>query len=399
MSKPYLSTILLAGAMIGCSDEVTSERKIEEKTEARIIRADSINSIPLETLKGFASYSGQSEITKLVRYGVTTYKVIYSTSYKGTPINASGLLYVPQSLTSPAPLVSLQHGTTFLKNNAPSTGADFTGMEYFAAAGYIAIMPDFIGYGESADVFHPYYDEKHSASSVIDFIKASKEFLSTQKITFNDQLFLAGYSEGGYVTLAAAHELDKNKQHGLTVTAVAAGAGGYDLREMLTTVTTKSYYAYPAYLAFVLAAYNETYGWNKPLSYFFQEKYARVLDTYLNGEYDGWQINSKLTTDTKALLNPTFYANLKKEEGEPELKQALNENSIDGWETTLPIKLYHGKRDEIIPFQNSEATLREFHAKGSKQVELTLFPDGTHGSAFVPMLKQFVPWFESFRKQ
>jgi alpha-beta hydrolase superfamily lysophospholipase len=397
MSKSKYLSLLVAGALMGCSDDA-STGNVESAPSKYLVRADSVNSIPLEMLQNFAQYAGQPAITKLVKHGVTVFKVIYQTTYNDKAINASGLIYIPVNLSIAAPIVSLQHGTTFLKDKAPSAVGDFTGMEYFASAGYIAIMPDYIGYGESSAIFHPYYDEKHSAIAVIDFIKSAKEFLRDKNIPFNDQLFLAGYSEGGYVTLAAAHELEFNNTHDLKVTAVAAGAGGYDLGEMLRAVTSKPYYAYPAYLAFVIMAYNRTYGWNKPLNYFFQDKYAHALETYMTGEHDGWQINSRLTTDVKSLLNAGFYERLKAVDGEIEFKKALLENSVAGWKTSIPMRLYHGTRDEIIPFENSEKTLDHFEAAGSRDVTLTLIQGGTHGSAFIPMLQKFVPWFESIRQ-
>lgn len=398
MSKSTYLSLLVAGAMISCGDEMATGKTEEPVVKNYLISADSVNSIPLETLKTFAGYAGQPGMTALVRHGVTTYKVVYETSYNGRAVQASGLLYVPQNLTGAAPIISLQHGTTFRKDQAPSVSGEFTGMEYFASAGYIAIMPDYLGYGSSSQIFHPYYDEKHSALAVIDFIRSAKEFLAKKNIAVTDQLFLAGYSEGGYVTLAAAHELEKNPAHSLNVTAVAAGAGGYDLEEMLHTVTTEKYYSYPAYLAFVIMSYNNTYGWNKPLSYFFQDRYAKALETYLTGEYDGWQINAKLTTEIKSLLNPGFLERLKSEDGEAEFKNALRENTVAGWNTNIPIQLYHGTRDEIIPYQNSEATLSKFRASGSDDVTLTLIPGGTHGSAFIPMLQKFIPWFETMRQ-
>lgn len=397
MSKTTYLSLLLAGAVLGCSEEVASEK--DPATLPYLVSAVPVDTVSLQTLKGMAQFSGQSSVVNLVRHGVTTYKIVYNTPYKGTSIKASGLLYVPQALDQPAPLISLQHGTTFVKKNAPSENGGFSGLEYFAAAGYIAFMPDFIGYGASSEIFHPYYDEKHSASSVIDGIKSAKEFFEREGIRNNDQLFLAGYSEGGYVTLAAAKELETNPTHGLRVTAVAAGAGGYDMEEMLRSVTASRHYTYPAYLAFVLMAFNETNDWNKPLDYFFQDKYAKELPTLLNGDRDGWQINTRLTSEVNKLLNPKFYAGLADPNSEIELKNALKENSVSGWKTSLPIRLYHGTRDEIIPAQNSEVTLTNFQKFGSENVSLTMIPGGTHGSSFLPMLQQFIPWFETLRKK
>jgi alpha-beta hydrolase superfamily lysophospholipase len=55
--------------------------------------------------------------------------------------------------------------------------------------------------------------------------------------------------------------------------------------------------------------------------------------------------------------------------------------------------MFHGTRDEIIPYQNSEITLEKFRAAGSENVSLTLIQGGTHGNSFERMLREFIPWF------
>lgn len=390
-------SLMLTSGMMSCSEEASSLKPIEDTSIRRLYSADSINHIDLVTLRQFSALAGNHQITALVQNGVETFRIVYNTTLHGKTIQASGLLYVPANLKGPAPLISLQHGTTFRKDEAPSASGQFTGMEYFASAGYIALMPDYIGYGASSQNFHPYYDRESAALTVIDMIHAVKEFLNTKGIAFNDQLFLAGYSEGGYVTLAAAEEIESNPEHNLDVTAVAAGAGGYDLVSMLHSVTSSSYYAYPSYLAFVLMSYNTTYEWNRPLTDFFQDKYAAILPNYMNGNYGGGQINSKLTTKVSSLLAPEFFQQLNDELKEPVLRKALGDNSVSGWKSSIPIHLYHGTGDEIIPYQNSETTLKNFKAAGSQDVSLTLIPGGTHGSSFIRMLEKFVPWFETLR--
>ncbi|MBT1701931.1 lipase family protein [Fulvivirgaceae bacterium PWU20] len=383
--------MILSVLFFSCQDDTASEKPAEKKY---FISAEETADIPLETLKALTTSLGQPDIAALLKYSIKSYTIVYETTFKGEPIQASGLLIIPQGLTADAPIISVQHGTTFVKSDAPSLGA-FTGMELFASAGYISLVPDFIGYGKSASVFHPYYDKDHSAFAVVDMIKSAKEFLASKKIGFNEKLFLAGYSEGGYVTLAAAKEIETNPSHNLKLTAVAAGAGGYDLNEMLKGITTSTYYSYPSYLAFVMMSYNNTYNWNKPLNYFFKQQYADALNQYMNGEYGGSFINQKLTTDLNSLFNADFYSRLKQPQGEPELKQALANNSIVGWNTATPIRLYHGSKDEIIPYQNSESTLKSFREAGNNNVTLTIIPQATHGSGLQPMLQNVIPWFLS----
>lgn len=385
--------LLAFGLICSCQDEAPDQ----QEEHFYYVSVTPVNELSVQTLKSFAVLLGRPELGSMMKYGITTYKVVYKTTYNGTAINASGLLYLPNGMQGAAPLVSVQHGTTFLKTDAPSVSGEITGVELFAAAGYVALMPDFIGYGESADIFHPYYDKEHSALAVIDMIKAAKEYLEQEKIAFSDKLFLTGYSEGGYVTLAAANVIETGDDTGLNVTAVAAGAGGYDLTGMLSGLTTSNYYSYPSYLAFVIMSYNHTYQWNKPLDYFFDEPYAESLNKYMNGDYDGSFINSKLTTSVDKLFNAQFFESLKSQSGEQELKQAFANNSVSGWKTQIPMKLFHGTKDEVIPYQNSEVTLENFKSSGSSDVTLTLIPDGTHGDTFLPMLEEAVPWFEGMR--
>jgi pimeloyl-ACP methyl ester carboxylesterase len=377
-----------------CSDD---GENISPPEHQYLVSATSTGSFSLQTFQVYTALLGLDQLTNLLQHDVQAYTIIYKTTYKGSPIEASGVIYIPQGLTSPAPLLSLHHGTTLDKSQAPSETDEFSGFEFFGSAGYITLVPDFIGYGASDDIFPPYYNQEHAALAVTDMIKAATEFLLEEEILYNEKLFLAGYSEGGFVTLAAARDLEDNPIQGLTVTAVAAGAGGYDLENMVHEILSKDEYVYPSYLAFLVSAYNETNDWNTDLDQFFREPYATNVETYLNGQYGGEFINSKLTTDLKSLLTEDFYGELTDPESESDFVQALEENGIAGWNTTLPIRLYHGTADEIIPYENSETTLQNFEDFGSEHVSLTLFPLTNHVQTLTPTLVEVMLWFDELK--
>lgn len=398
MSASKLLIIILAAVLLNCQEAIETPSVENPPVEKKhLISASPGDLTSKNVLQLLASGFGEPGVSALLNYDVQSYTVTYSTLYKGKQVEASGLIMLPMGTKSVAGIVSLQHGTEFQKANAPSVKGGFHGVEFLASAGYIALLPDFLGYGASSEIFHPYYDRAHAASTVIDLVKAAKEFLVNEQIVVNDKLFLAGYSEGGYVTLAAAKEIEENSSHALTVTAVAAGAGGYALPEMLTAITSKTHYTYPGYLAFFLMAYNETNDWKKPLTYYFNEKYADALAKVMNGTYGGSYINSRLTTHVPSLLNASFYESLKSAGGEAQLKNALEANSVAGWRTEVPVRLFHGTNDEIIPLENSEFTLGKFKSAGSDNVSLTLIPGGTHSSSLEPMVRDFIPWFLSFK--
>lgn len=369
----------------------------ESNSAPRLISSSHITDIPAKNLKLISQNMGLSlDLSTQINYGISIYKIIYSTKYKNQQIKASGLAYIPIGMKEASAIVSLQHGTAIKKSDAPSIAQSFTGAELIASAGYCCFMPDYIGYGASADIFHPYYDQKHSALTVIDMIKSGKEFLKEKKIAFTDKLFLAGYSEGGYITLAAQKEIENDPMHALKLTAVAAGAGGYDLIDMLGSLNTDKTYPYPTYLAFIIESFNLTYDWNKSFDYFFAPEYAKKLPALVDGTHEGSYINAALTTNLDLLFNPIFFNNLKGS-GEAEFKRALINNNLSNWKPVTPLHMYHGSSDEIIPYRNSQLTYDSFKDKGATDVQLISIAGGTHTNSFPGMLQSFIPWFNSLK--
>ncbi|MGI4734712.1 MAG: lipase family protein [Janthinobacterium lividum] len=232
---------------------------------------------------------------------------------------------------------------------------------------------------------------------MVDMLKAAKYYLQTQGVALNKNLFLVGYSEGGYVTMAAQREI-ASPQHGLTLTAAAEGAGGYDLLGMLTGVATSPTYATPAFLALILQGYNTTYGWNRPLSDSFQAPYAAQLPALLDGTKKREDIDAALTTNPVALFTPAFYAGLTSPSGEPVLKQQLAANSSGSWVPTSPTRLYHGTADESVFYQTLVTTFARFQAAGATKVAFFPIPGGTHQTSIVPMMASALPWLQALDK-
>ncbi len=371
---------------------------VQQTEKDLLVSAEKLTTIPAAGLKEIAASNGRSELAALIKYDVDVYRLIYLTQYNGQEIQASGLMVVPLNMTAPAPILSAHHGTTFDQKYAPSNFqvTSLTGFEPFGAAGYLTLVPDFIGYGVSKQILHPYYDAKHSGTAVVDMIKASKSFFQKNSINASDQLFLAGYSEGGYVTLATQKEIEEHPEHGLTVTASGAGAGGYDLENMLGMVLSGKPYEYPANLAFILQAYNKTYNWNRPLTDFFQEPYATRIQELIDGTRTSSSINSALAKEPAKLFNPTFLTALRGD-GEQALKAALKRNSLSSWVPKSPTRLYHGTADIMVPYVNSEVTFNAMKAANAPNLKFIPVPGGGHGSSLEPMIRDLIPWMESLR--
>ncbi|MVN78144.1 prolyl oligopeptidase family serine peptidase [Hymenobacter sp. HMF4947] len=394
--RGLLLALLLYGAS-GChkQDNPTPDPALLTGQDL-FVSATPVATVSQAQLQALATAAGFGAFTAQLKYNVSYYKFLYKTTYKGQLLQVSGMLGIPLNMPTAPALLSAQHGTMFRYADAPSNfPATFTGFELFASTGFVTLIPDFVGLGVSSGVGQSFYDKPTSAGAVVDMIKAAKYYLSQQQIALNQHLFLVGYSEGGYVTMAAQQEIETNPLQGLTLTAAAEGAGGYDLPGMLSGVASASSYATPAFLALFLQAYNTTYDWNRPLTDFFQAPYAAKLPALLDGTHVRAEIDAALTTSPAALFTPAFYASLSSPSGEPVLKQKMQDNSFANWVPRSPTRLYHGTADESVFYQTSASTFARFQAAGATNVEFFPITGGTHESSIVPMMANALPWLQS----
>lgn len=387
-----LTIVLFTSCRKEWHDEVLAGNKL-------FVSATPVGLVTKTQLQIAAAEAGFGVFAPLAKYDVFFYKIIYKTSFKGRLIQASGLLGIPIGTPAPPSLLSAQHGTIFRYADAPSNfPLSFSGFELFASAGFVTTIPDFIGYGISQGTTHPYYDQESSGLTVTDMVKAVKYFLQTQNKAITDRLFLVGYSEGGYVTMAAQKEIETTPSHQLKVTAAAEGAGGYDLNTIVNILADTNYYAAPSQLALLIKGYNDTYNWNRPYTDFFQQPYASQIPSLLNGTKSRTEIDAVLPKVPANLFTPAFYTGLNDPGRELTLKLFLAGNSFLTWAPRSPTRLYHGTADESVYFQSSVTTFARFKALGAPNVVFYPFPGGTHATTIIPMMADAFPWFQSLDK-
>jgi len=399
--KRFAYLLLFVAVSASCKKDKNNPDPIPAPgTEPAPVETNYVSAAPIKNytsgeLKTRAALFGFKKAESF-KYDVDYVKLVYKTKYKGKEVNASGLLGIPKNTTSAPSIISAQHGTIFVDDAAPTNMNNnqeaFSGHVLLASAGFITVVPDYIGYGDTKDLQHPYYDQEYAASAVVDMIKATKAYLTKEKIASSNRLFLTGYSEGGYITMAAQKEIESNPAHGLTLTAVSAGAGAYDLTEMLRSVAAASSYDEPGFLATLLISYNTVYEWNRPLTDFYQEPYATRLPSLLDGTKNRGDINKGLDKSTAKIFNKTFFANLQKSGEETKLKEALEKNSFNNWTPKTQLKMFHGTNDDAVYISTSEKTYDRFAQAGAK-VEFRKINGTTHQGTFMPMLDETLEWF------
>lgn len=344
-------------------------------------------------IKNYIQLSGLDVPLEAIQYDVEIFKVTYKTHYKGEEIIASGLVILPDT-DDDISMLSFQHGTIAAHDEAPTTQPiNSTQLVYYSALGtigMITVVPDFIGFGESDHIMHPYYVEEYTANAVIDLIRAAKELASKEDLSFNKKLFLAGYSQGGYATMAAHKYIEEHGLPGFKLAASFPAAGGYDIKGVQEFFFEQEEYDQPYYLAYVARSYQTAYDWTEPLSKFFQEPYASRIPELFDGSNSGSEINAQLTYTVADLVTEDILAEIDTDPQYSYIVNAFNENSLTDWLPQRPMYMFHGDNDDTVPYMNSVDVYMDFLSAGADSVYFRTLDGANHSTGVQPYIEQFV---------
>jgi hypothetical protein len=331
-------------------------------------------------------------------YGVSMYKMTYETIDPfGNLTEASGLMALPLNPVKPLPLLSYQHGTLVDRQDSisyPGASPYYTEVAtILAASGYVVSAPDYLGLGDSAGL-HPYVHAKSLATAIIDMVRGVRTYCAQNGIGLNGQLFLTGYSEGGYATMAAHREMETNYPDEFVVTASAPAAGSYDLSgATMQTFLSDEPYSQPYEVPYFLLAYDEIYGLADSYSDIFSAPYDSTIPPLFDGNHDEQEINAALPSIPKDIFSNGLLAGLESPDSNV-YKAMLRENDVYRWTPRAPVRLYHCTADELVPYENSVTAYNYFVGSGATNVQLVPLPYGTHENCALYAHLLIKQWFD-----
>lgn len=288
------------------------------------------------------------------KYAVQAYRMTYLTQdAQGREVLASALIALPvKPVSSSSPILSYQHGTITKQAEAPSNLPSMASPEVvLASQGYIVQSADYVGYGESKAAVHPYLLAAPSAAAVIDLLTAAKYWRQTQRVLDNKQLFLTGYSEGAYVSMATQKALQAGTSvHRADVVSVVAGGGPYNVGRTLDDALKLVSQASPM------------------LSGLLNPGFLKLLS-----EVDRRNVRDQLLVQllggaSEASFSPTFIDYYLADN-----RAALETfSNVDDWRPTVPVDLFHGFDDRTVSYRVATGTLEAMQLKGAANlVKLT----------------------------
>jgi pimeloyl-ACP methyl ester carboxylesterase len=375
----------------GAAADVVTQPKPRTLVDVKLLGTYSV-----DQLKG--RYNGATSFLRLLtQFGIKVYRLTYNTTNTdGQAIVASGAVLVPQT-TQALSLVSMQHGTISSDDQAPSyyrsSSEAYSFGSMFASVGYIVAAPDYIGYGASNSLPHPYEHNASLASASLDMLRATKEFLADEKVNWNQKLFTAGYSEGGYATLALQKKLEAEALTEFNLIASSAGAGAYDkpafMQHVVNTRTQGNTDFNRLYL-WVLLTYDRVYGLNRPASYYFKEPYASRVQANGRNALINVSFNEALTdTFRQAVQNGTDAAFIR----------AVQDNDIHDWKPLAPTRLYHGDADNTVFYFNTQNAYDAMQKRGATNVTLHRLPGRDHATGILDFVLGTFEFFGSKQVQ
>jgi dienelactone hydrolase len=296
----------------------------------------------------------QSKTAGLVpRYDVVNHRLTYRTiDAQGQPIVASGLVSVPvKAAGAQSPVLSYQHGTIEQDSEAPTNRATVEEPAVvLASLGYIVVAADYVGYGASKGTPHPYLLSAPTAAAVIDLLTAAKTWRERSSVADNGQLFLIGYSEGGYATVAAHRALQAaGAAAGVGLVATAPGAGPYDIGATLDELLARVRAANPLLgAALSPGVLRDLTPSQRTLVRELLLK--ELLPDDADVSFDASVLDSYLADDRAAI------------------ERVAN---VLGWAPAVPVRLFHGRDDQTVPYVVSTITLAKMRERGAGDITLT----------------------------
>jgi len=361
---------------------------------------------------------GLLAVTGEPRCAIAIHSLRYQTvGGQGEPADAGAVVMLPSGpgpqCSGPRPVLLYAHGTVLDKtfSMARLNGEARLIASMFAAQGYIVVAPDYAGYGSSSLPYHPYLNADQQASDMVDALRAARIAYAMLGVQAAPQLFLTGYSQGGFVALATQRAIQQQHSGEFSVTATAALSGPYALAHMADDIFSgRPNTGVTSYLP-LLTTSGQRAGaalYSAPED-LYEARYASGIESLLPNKVrlDDLVSKGKLpkgalfardsqpqAADASAFfadrnLVRTSYRNAYLQDmasnpceldpAQPlacapqhTLRKWMRKNDLRNYTPSSPLMLCGGGQDPVVPFANTTATYAYFKAHGAAPVLVDL---------------------------
>ena len=332
----------------GVNDYVSQEASASDG-KAKMPQTSSVTATAI--IQELLKYGNQKKVIEIVG----TYP---SVDGNWDSIQLSGKVILPKE-GKPKRMILVSHYTVGSNAEAPSNCFSLEGT--LVQLGYGLIIPDYLGYGITSHMIHPYLVMDLTARNVVDMYLAVRPWLdAVDRAPEKPELILMGYSQGGANTMAVEHMIETEygkpeDPQRIAIHRVFAGGGPYDVKATYERFVTTDTAGYPVAVPLVVQGMILGNNLSIQMSDMMQGWLCEKMDDWINSKkYCTSELNTLIGTKvTHELL--TKEAMDQKSEKVAELYKAMNANSIISynWQPYAPVYLMHSMDDETVPYTNA----------------------------------------------
>lgn len=299
---------------------------------------------------------------------VMTYR---SVDPQGRKIWLSGRLYFSVDengdAVMPTHILMACHHTIGENSLAPSS---LIGIESaMATNGGLVVAPDYLGFGITKDLDHPYCVPEQTARNVTDMMLAAKEYFNDLGMPLdNIPVYCEGYSQGGQAALAVVKYTQEHPGRLPKLKNTMCGGGPYSIDSLMRFwFKPENGCSYPCGVIYSMIGLKTGFPeiMKAPLEDYFSEEAlaAGVIDIARGKETGTEDFNDVIfdfagdITGTSADMTEILSEGASSGDGElyRQISEACRRCELSkGWRITGPVHFLHSDEDDVVDYLNFE---------------------------------------------
>lgn len=294
----------------------------------------------------------------------------------GETLMLSGKVSVPMR-RQPKGLILLTHYTISANSEAPSLTTSIEAKKF--RDDYVLVMPDYIGYGATADRFPPYLHGALTAQNCVDMLFASRATIdSLRPGVYTDSIYIVGFSQGGATAVWTLRLLEEQYAERVHVRGCLAGSGPYDVAATYDVAVAEQTVGFPLTVPLLVMGTSEAYGLQLRQEDFFTPKLREAFEPYVaskqysvvavfgrmsNRHLDTWLTPAgmdKSQPETRRFYSGLLRSSLVHFPVDAATGKTLSAPATDDeiicpeWRPKAPVYIFHSTTDDLVTFRNAE---------------------------------------------
>jgi hypothetical protein len=291
--------------------------------------------------------------------------------------NKNGVILAPEHT------VLCSHYTIGSNAEAPSSETTYTFDIGMVLHKGLVVSPDYLGYGNTSEYVHPYMCAEQTAMNNLDMVRATRQYLEDQNIDMtkaNSNMYLLGYSQGGFSTLATQKYINTGSDElkaEFPLKNTYCGAGVYSPWIWLSNnyggstnypggvvlLIKGMKYTFPDIMTHNLEDYF-TYSINNSNVMSLVESKTVRIDDIATAVKSAVGVSTSAETVDMSLILSSGALN-QENVLYREIQEAMMRSELtNGWKPTTPVNFFHYSKDESVSINQYNLAKSELNVSG-----------------------------------